>query len=277
MHWTNLLSEKKLFFKQLDRESKLFYLRKNFKKFNLVFKKDLPLKKNFIKLCDYMQWADLYNLFYELFIELINYDLDKEKNDNLVKAAEEKINIDHNDQNKNNDKVNNEIKDINEIEDNEKTKIKGKKKIKTELRDEFFKILNQDLEKMESEISATAEENKRITKTVSLLQEFIKSYFPHCIIDPFGSFMQGLHLRDSDIDVVVFDKAVQDLLKEIGHSKAKKPDYGFNSPDKKLLGVIKKKLLRTNFASFNDTQFINAKVPIIKTKCKKTGVNIDIR
>lgn len=262
MKWTNMLSDKKLFFKQLDRDSKFIYLRKNFKKFNLAFNQNLPLKKNFLKLCEYMKWEDLYNLYYELFIDILN----KELANQTSKKIDDKENSE-NEKNKENENKENKFNS----KDNKLT-------IKNELTEEFIKILNEDLEKFESEISATEEENKRISKTVSLIEDFIRSYFPQCSMDPFGSFTQGLNLRDSDIDVAIFDKPMDKLLKESTKIKAKlKKDQGYNSPDKKLLGAIKKKLLRVHFSSYNNTQFINAKVPIVKTKCNKTGVNIDIR
>ncbi len=240
MKWRNLLSEKKHFFKNLDEESKKVYLDRNTYKFNLTYNSDLSMKRNFWNFCKFMKWEDIYNSYYELFIKLLNAELEErnksEENKSKTEYIKEKYSLDEN----------------------------------------LIKMLNEDLIEFEKQISANLEENNKISKTVFLFEEFMIKFFPECIIKPFGSFTQNLHLKDSDVDIAVFDKPIEKII-SVKDFKNKKNPYGFDSNDKKLLKLIKKNLLKTKFSSYQNTFFINAKVPIIKTKCTKTGVNLDIR
>jgi len=239
MQWRNLLSEKKYYFKELDYESKELYLITNFRKFKLIFEKESKLKKQFLKFCKLMNWEDLYSLFYELFMKLLN-----EENINGKNISE--------------DEIKNKIEDENSL-----------------INENLINILNKDIKNLDIQISASYDENLRIKNTIKLLEDFIKFHFPEYKIDAFGSYPQGLNLKDSDIDIAVYTKHLDELKTQ--QNVEDKKNYKLSSPDKKILRDIQKKLIKTHFASFSNTYFINAKVPIVKTKCNKTKVNIDIR
>ncbi len=116
-------------------------------------------------------------------------------------------------------------------------------------------------------ISPTEVDNQKRILTIDLLKNFFFKNYKTYRMEVFGSFPQNLHLKDSDIDIVI--------------SKSKSINYYHNQinyqEEKKLLLSIRRDMVNQGFSSYHNTLFINASVPIVKTKCDKTNINVDIR
>jgi hypothetical protein len=117
-------------------------------------------------------------------------------------------------------------------------------------------------------LKAREEENSLRMKTFNLFNDLIKNKWPNWNVELFGSFPNNIHLPDSDIDVVV-------LKENITHHK------NFNSyikdsiiSESGQLNMIYLELIKKGFV--DEIRMVDAKVPIIKIKCKQTQIRMDI-
>ncbi len=127
---------------------------------------------------------------------------------------------------------------------------------------EIFDFLNY--------ITPTENENNLRFRTFYLLQNLIKKRWPNWKIQIYGSLLINLHLKDSDIDISIFK------CKNMNYSNGSLTDYDDHT-DEEMLYSIFENLVESKFSLKENTQLINAKVPIIKCICKETGIKIDIR
>lgn len=136
-------------------------------------------------------------------------------------------------------------------------------------------ILSSGIEKLNNEIldfydliKPTNSENALKEKTFYQFQKIIKNKWPNWKAHIFGSFPVNLHLPDSDIDVcVVLEKTCtsnnfDSLLREM------------IIPKSVTLENIYFELKNNKFGE--NLTLIGASVPIIKGRCKETGVKMDI-
>lgn len=258
MEWRNLLLEKKIFYSELTKREKEDYIKINFSKYKLNYVASKNLKNNFLHLAKYMKWQDCYSFYYKLFVNLFNQDLLKYLT-NTSSEQGEKLNFDI---------------------------------ITNRLKPHVIQNLDSNLCDFEKKISATENQNENMLKTICLFEKFLYERFDNCTVEPYGSFTQDLHLRNSDIDIVIFnnektsiqsdtlftptENKMQNKVK-LGADKGEKQRIINTSNEKKFLRNLKNKLIKSNFSDFLNTCFIDATVPIIKTKCLMTDVKIDIR
>jgi poly(A) polymerase Pap1 len=117
-------------------------------------------------------------------------------------------------------------------------------------------------------IKSKDEEDRKRMETIKLLKQLINNKWPHWKLKVFGSFPNALHLPNSDIDVVI--------LKQDSVSLKDFFNYAQDSilSDTQMLNLIYRELLTKTFVK--EIRYVDAKVPIIKAKCKATGINIDV-
>jgi non-canonical poly(A) RNA polymerase PAPD5/7 len=112
--------------------------------------------------------------------------------------------------------------------------------------------------------------------TIDLFKQIIRRKWPAWQVKVFGSYPNSIHLADSDIDLVVIkNKTLTDMNKDsnfINEIYNKITDYTLSESE--MLRLIYREISLTDFAS--EMRFVDAKVPIIKIKCKQTGINMDI-
>ncbi len=118
-------------------------------------------------------------------------------------------------------------------------------------------------------IKPTDEENSLRVKTFTIFENLIKNRWPQWRVELFGSFAKKIHLPDSDIDVVVFKFSADSSPQSLFYSS--KDSYLSES---KQLDLIYFELLNKKFA--DEIRMVEAKVPIIKVRCRQTGVRMDI-
>jgi DNA polymerase sigma len=111
------------------------------------------------------------------------------------------------------------------------------------------------------------EENNIRRKTVDELKNTIRKKWPMWKVKVFGSFPNGLHLTDSDIDIVVFKNS------GFNFSTDNYSLYDATMTDHQQLTEIYRYLLLTGFAK--EIRYVDARVPILKVKTKN-GINLDI-
>lgn len=104
-------------------------------------------------------------------------------------------------------------------------------------------------------LSPTPEEQANRHTAVDRVFQVVKSIWPHCRVEVFGSFKAGLYLPTSDIDVVILD------------SKVKNPQTGLYALSRALSqkGIAKKMQVISK-----------ARVPIVKFVEKQSGIAFDI-
>jgi DNA polymerase sigma len=118
-------------------------------------------------------------------------------------------------------------------------------------------------------IKPTDSENNLRVKTFSLFENLIKNRWPQWRIELFGSFAKNIHLPDSDIDVVVLKYSADSSPQSLFYSS--QDSYLSES---KQLDLIYFEILNKKFA--DEIRMVDAKVPIIKMRCRQTGVRMDI-
>ena len=92
--------------------------------------------------------------------------------------------------------------------------------------------------------------------TIELLTHIIQKYYPRWQVVLYGSFSQNLSTVFSDIDVAIYN------------------NEKFNYTDCiKLFDIMN---ILENESYSEDIEFINAKIPILRGTCAKTGVSFDI-
>jgi len=126
--------------------------------------------------------------------------------------------------------------------------------------------LHENISNYITSISPSESDNQKRHLTIDLLKLFFQKFYPSYIMEVFGSFPQDLHLKDSDIDIVI-SKSRNSIYKD---------QHNFYE-EKKLLLSIRSTMVRHGFSLYENTLFIDATVPIVKAICEKTNINIDIR
>lgn len=130
-----------------------------------------------------------------------------------------------------------------------------------------FSFLHYEILDYYNYIKPKEEENKKRLKTIEILTDIINKAWPNWEVKVFGSFPVDLHLSNSDIDIVIFKDNNSD-----NNSK----DTCFQSfSEIEQLKLIHNVLVRKSFAK--DIKIVDAKVPILKSICKETGIRLDIR
>ncbi|XP_076882499.1 uncharacterized protein LOC143530979 [Bidens hawaiensis] len=104
-------------------------------------------------------------------------------------------------------------------------------------------------------LSPTSEEQVSRNTAVETVSNVIKSIWPNCKVEIFGSFKTGLLLPTSDVDMVILESHIQN------------PETG--------LRTISRTLHRRGLAR-NIQVFGKARVPIIKFEEKRSGISFDI-
>jgi predicted nucleotidyltransferase len=117
-------------------------------------------------------------------------------------------------------------------------------------------------------IKATDEENTLRVKTFNLFNRLIKNKWPNWNVELFGSFPNNIHLPDSDIDVVVLKENITSHSNFNSYIKDSVISEGGQ------LNLIYREILTKGFV--DEIRYVDAKVPIIKIKCKETQVRMDI-
>ena len=125
-------------------------------------------------------------------------------------------------------------------------------------------------------IKPVEEENLLRVKTFKLFTQMIKRKWPNWKVEMFGSFPNNIHLPDSDLDVVVIKESKLNSLNEFGFGNRKFSSMLKDSliSESDHLDLIYSELLKTGFV--DEIRYVEAKVPIIKIKCKATQVMRDI-
>ena len=95
--------------------------------------------------------------------------------------------------------------------------------------------------------------------TIKKFENILFSYYPTSTYIIYGSSIQNLDTKDSDIDISIIFNLQYLELSEIS--------FLFN---------FKEILISEGFSTNENTEIINAKVPIIKTICNETNFHIDI-
>ena len=101
--------------------------------------------------------------------------------------------------------------------------------------------------------------NEKKEKTIELLNQIIKLYYPSSKIFLYGSSIQNLETNESDIDISILLNINNTDFTEIS-----------------FLENLKEILINEKFSNIENTELIDAKVPIIKTICNETNFKIDI-
>lgn len=109
-------------------------------------------------------------------------------------------------------------------------------------------------------LKPTEDEDYKRKRTITILTDIIKKYFPDWKVKEFGSFPNKIHLPDSDVDIVV-----------ITSSKSEETE----KDQIKYLRKLAKKLVDENCVEYINV--IEARVPIIRATLKETKINLDIR
>ena len=166
------------------------------------------------------------------------------------------------DNNKNSSSISlNKKEDLNIAAQNQKTTEKplNKNKLKPICLED---ALHENIINYIISISPTENDNNKRLLTIQLVQLFFKKFYPNFKVDVFGSFPQDLHLMNSDIDIV---------LTKTGSN------YSSFRDEQNTLYSIRRTMVSQGFSLYENTIFINASVPIVKAKCEKTKVEMDIR
>lgn len=116
-------------------------------------------------------------------------------------------------------------------------------------------------------IKATDEENNLRVKTFNMFNKLIKNKWPNWNVELFGSFPNNIHLPDSDIDVAVLKENITSLNNFNSYIKDSVISEGGQ------LNLIYREILK---GFVDEIRYVDAKVPIIKIKCKETQVRMDI-
>jgi DNA polymerase sigma len=111
------------------------------------------------------------------------------------------------------------------------------------------------------------EENNLRQQTIKNLKDLIVKRWPMWKVKVFGSFPNGLHLSDSDIDLVVFKN------KGLDFSTENFTKYDPLMTDNQQLIELYKHIMLSGFAQKAD--YVDARVPIVRVTAKN-GINFDI-
>lgn len=117
-------------------------------------------------------------------------------------------------------------------------------------------------------IKPKEEENSIRLKTFNLFKNLVNSKWPNWNVEMFGSFPTNIHLPDSDIDAVVFKENISTHKSFNSYIR----DSIISESDQ--LNDIYRELMRRNFV--DDIRYVDARVPIVKIRCKSTQVRMDI-
>lgn len=96
-------------------------------------------------------------------------------------------------------------------------------------------------------------------KTIKILNQIIKLYYPSSNIFLYGSSIQNLETNESDIDISIIINITNTDFTEIS-----------------FLENLKEILINELFCNNENIEVIDAKVPIIKTICNETNFKVDI-
>lgn len=129
---------------------------------------------------------------------------------------------------------------------------------KTRVSNGLIKLHNEILDFYEF-IKPKEQENIKRDDTINLFKQLIQDKWPSWKVKVFGSYPLELHLPDSDIDLVVF--------------KDNSSNRKYIS-DTEHLEMIYEELVKRNFV--NQIRLVDARVPIIKARCRITGICFDI-
>ena len=120
-----------------------------------------------------------------------------------------------------------------------------------------------------------------LKQTSILLEKEIKKISKYFDILPYGSYVQKLNTVHSDLDFTLIfteDFNIQNFFSD-------EDDINIFNSNKKtgesyigdLLDFLKRRLINSNFTEEKDIDVISgARVPILKCKCKETGIKIDL-
>lgn len=224
---------------------------------------------NFAKKVNKQTSKDNSKLNFSINEDLSNLSTNNNKNEKFYTKNSDKlfnnVFIHHRENNKNKNiliDIDNETGDKNHTF-NDKNKSSENKKFETITLED---ALHENIMNYIIRISPSESDNQQRHMTIHLLKLFFNKHYPSYKLDVFGSFPQNLHLRDSDIDIVI--------------TKQKSNYYGnyFGYQDEqKMLCSIRRTMVSQGFSTYENTLFINASVPIVKAKCERTKINIDIR
>jgi DNA polymerase sigma len=120
-------------------------------------------------------------------------------------------------------------------------------------------------------IRPSSHENLMRIKTFNSFKKLIQSKWPRWEVKYFGSFPLNIHLPDSDIDMIVL-KQNDYLMGQKGTIYNYLNDAILN--ENAQLNLIHNKLHSDKFC--DDINMVDAKVPIIRAKCKETQIRMDI-
>ena len=118
-----------------------------------------------------------------------------------------------------------------------------------------FKRLHHELLDFYEFIRPKEEDNIKRIKTIMIIDNIINNKWSYLEVKAYGSYPNKLHLIDSDIDLGIVNKL------ELNNSK-----YD--------LKTIYNELLK--YKIFDSIYYVDARVPIIKLKCKETQIKVDI-
>jgi DNA polymerase sigma len=116
-------------------------------------------------------------------------------------------------------------------------------------------------------ISPKEEENSTRKQTLKELKNMITKKWPMWKVKVFGSFPNGLHLTDSDIDLVIFKNT------NFNFSTDSFSHYDALMSDNEMLIDLYQFISTSGFSK--EMRYVDAKVPIIKVKARN-GINFDI-
>jgi hypothetical protein len=118
-------------------------------------------------------------------------------------------------------------------------------------------------------VTPTKEENIRRTNTIKEIKEIINKNWPNWKVKVFGSFPNNLHLRNSDVDIVVLD---DNYFNDYDNKDISNNERSYK--DKEQLRLIRNQLRKEKYS--RDIQLIDAKVPILKMNCTNTDIKVDV-
>ena len=109
-----------------------------------------------------------------------------------------------------------------------------------------------------------------ISNLVSHIESCLRKEFPNCTVIPYGSSATGFSFQDSDLDAFV-DLQLKSLSSVCGNTGVEED----NHQGQERTRVVADKL-RNEERFRNARPILNARIPIIKMRDKKTGIECDI-
>lgn len=111
-----------------------------------------------------------------------------------------------------------------------------------------------------------------ISNLVSHIESCLRKEFPNCKVIPYGSSATGFSFQDSDLDAFV-DLQLKSLSSVCGITGGKEEEDNHRGQERTRLVA---ETLRSEERFRNARPILNARIPIIKMRDKKTGIECDI-